>query len=109
MRGYADYFTPSIFFKKKQAFDSYPDGDGNVVIITTDFDENGDRIITENHIPMPRAKQIYLALGESLSLPMLETLREIQTKDIEHKMGNGSFFLPQDVRQKMASIFFFFA
>ena len=92
----------------KQAFDSYPDGDGNIVIITTDFDENGDRCITENHIPIQRAKQIYLALGETLGLPMLETLREVQAKDIGHKMENGSFFLPQVIREKIAAILFFF-
>lgn len=92
----------------QQAFDSYPDGDGNIVIITTDFDENGDRVVTENHIPISRAKQIYLTLGKSLELSILETLREIQAKDINHKMENGAFFLPQDIRQKMASIFSFF-
>jgi len=93
----------------KQAFDSYPDGDGNVVIITTDFDENGDRVIAENHIPLHRAKQIYLSLGESLSLPMLETLRSVQKNDIEHKMEHGSFFLPQVIREKIAFIISFFA
>lgn len=62
----------------QQAFDSYPDGDG-IVFITTD-----------------------------LELLILETLREIQAKDINHKMENGAFFLPQDIRQKMASIFSFF-
>jgi len=104
-----DFNAGKIFKKMRQAFDSYPDGDGNVIIITTDFDENGDRNITENHIPIHRAKQIYLALGKSLGLPIIETLREIQAKDIDHKMKNGSFFLPQYIRQKIASIFFFFA
>ena len=93
----------------KQAFDSYPDGDGNVIIITTDFNEDGDRVVTENHIPINRAKQIYLTLGKSLGLPTLEALREIQTKDIEHKMEKGSFFLPQMIREKIAAILFFFA
>ena len=59
----------------KKAFDSYPDGDGNIIIITTDFNEYGNMVINEHHVRLQRAKQIYLTLGESLSLTILEKIQ----------------------------------
>lgn len=50
-----------------QAFDSYIEN-GKIYIITTDFDEHGNRFVTHNQITIERAKQIAEELQNNITL-----------------------------------------
>jgi hypothetical protein len=92
----------------QQNFDSFSDGDGNVIIVTTCFNENGDIETVYNCVPLSRATQIHLLLGQSIGFDMLKTIQDIKKIDIEHKIKNGSFLLPQNIRQDIEGIVYFF-
>lgn len=55
--------TPPTMFKP---FDSYVE-DGEIIIITTDFDVEGKRAVQLNSIKIERAKEILKNLQESIA------------------------------------------
>ncbi len=50
-----------------QAFDSYIE-DGKIYIVTTDFDEHGNRVVTHNQITIERAQEIAKELRDNINL-----------------------------------------
>lgn len=89
----------------KQAFDSYLKDEG-VVIVTADFNEDGDFCACENFITKPRAAQIWKQLGKAIGVDIDGLLREIQEADICEKIEKGKFVLPENVRRKIVEIFY---
>lgn len=85
-----------------QAFDCKKDGD-NVVIITADYNEEGNRVLTENHIPNKRAFQIWKQLGICLMTPRLPhtyyVLRvEINGRLIAERMSMDNAFIDDEIK-----------
>lgn len=50
-----------------QAFDSYIEN-GEIYIITTHFDEHGNRVVTKNQITIKRAQEIVKELQCNISI-----------------------------------------
>lgn len=73
----------------QQVFDSRTDGEGGVIIVTTDFNEEGDREIIYNRVPMERAKQIYRQLGESIGATRFEMPTESQLINLSILFNDG--------------------
>jgi len=55
------------FSKMTQAFDSYIK-DGKIYIVTTGFDESGNRVVTHNEITIDRAQEIAKELRDNINL-----------------------------------------
>ena len=62
--------------------------------------------VPSRHIPARPDEDFDLITGELIVrfLEKTDVLKSIRQLDIEHKMGTGSFFLPQDIRKKIADI-----
>ena len=55
-----------------QPFDSYTK-DGKVVIITTEFDPDGEMIVVSNFMPIHRAEEIFMRLKDTIKKAKAET------------------------------------
>lgn len=62
--------------------------------------------VPSRHIPARPDEDFDLLVGEIVVrfLEKTEVLKQIRHLDIEHKMEHGSFFLPQEIREKIAAI-----
>ena len=62
--------------------------------------------VPSRHIPARPDEDFDLITGELIVrfIEKTDVLKSIRQLDIEHKMETGSFWLPQDVRKKIADI-----
>lgn len=62
--------------------------------------------VPSRHIPARPDEDFDLLVGELIVrfLEKTDVLKQIRHLDIEHKMAHGSFFLPEEVRAKIAAI-----
>ncbi len=62
--------------------------------------------VPSRHIPARPDEDFDLLVGEMVVrfLEKTEVLKQIRHLDIEHKMEHGAFFLPEEIRAKIAAI-----
>lgn len=62
--------------------------------------------IPPRHIPARPDEDFDLLVGELVVrfLEKSDVIKAIRKLDIEHKMENGTFFLPEEIREKIAAI-----
>lgn len=62
--------------------------------------------VPTRHIPARPDEDFDLLVGEMVVrfLEKTEVLKQIRHLDIQHKMEHRSFFLPQEIREKIAAI-----
>jgi len=87
-----------------KAFDSQKKG-SKIVIITTDYNQDGDREVTENFLTMRRAVEVWDMLGRIIfEVGVIDVLDAVRAEDVRREIYEGEFALSEQTRKSIQAI-----